>query len=390
LDPEARVDVGIDFVPTEAMKTVQELARNFAEREIKPNVLKYDEAQEFPLEIIRKLGDLGFMGVVFPEKYGGANFTYLELVTIIEEISNYDPSIGLSISAHNGLCTNHIYTFGNEQQRERYLPDLCSGKAIGAWALTEPGSGSDAGGMMTAAVLDGDCYILNGTKTFTTHGSVAGTLVIMAITDRSREKSGISAFILDRTMKGFSVGKKENKLGMRASDTATLILDNVRVPRGNLIGEEGDGFKQALSILDGGRIGIAALSVGIAQACIDHSLKYARERHQFGKALGEFQAIQWKLADMATEVKAARLLTHKAAWQKQQGKDINLIAAEAKYFASEVAVRAANEAVQIHGGYGFIKEFPVEKLYRDVKLMTIGEGTSEVQKMVIAKNLLQE
>jgi alkylation response protein AidB-like acyl-CoA dehydrogenase len=389
MNQETQIELGFDFTPTEAMKTVQELAHNFAEREIKPNVMRYDELQEFPLEIMKQLGELGFMGVAFPEKYGGANLTYLELVVIIEEISKCDPSIGLSVSAHNGLCTNHIFTFGNDRQRERYLPDLCSGKTIGAWALTEPGSGSDAGGMMTTAVPDGDWYVINGTKTFTTHGSVAGTFVIMTVTDKSKTKNGISAFILERGMRGFSVGKKENKLGMRASDTATLILDNVRVPRENLIGEEGAGFKQALSILDGGRIGIAALSVGIAQACLDHSLKYAKERHQFGKPLGEFQAIQWKLADMATEIEAARLLTHKAAWEKQRGKDVNLIAAQAKYFASEVAVRAANEAVQIHGGYGFVKDFPVEKLYRDVKLLTIGEGTSEVQKMVIAKNILQ-
>jgi alkylation response protein AidB-like acyl-CoA dehydrogenase len=382
-------ETGIDFSPTESMKMVQYLAHGFGEREIKPNVMKYDESQEFPMEIMRKLGELGFMGVTFPEKYGGANLTYLEVVAIIEEISKYDPSVGLSVSAHNGLCTNHIYTFGNEQQRERYLPDLCSGKTIGAWALTEPGSGSDAGGMTTTAVRDGDYYLLNGTKTFTTHGSVAGTYVVIAVTDRSKKKNGISAFILERGMAGFSVGKKENKLGMRASDTATLLFDNVSVPKENLIGDEGAGFKQALQILDGGRIGIAALAVGIAQACLDHSLKYAKERHQFGKPLSDFQAIQWKLADMATDVNAARMLTYKAAWQKQQGKDVNLIAAEAKYFASEAAVRAANEAVQIHGGYGFIKEFPVEKLYRDVKLLTIGEGTSEVQKMVIAKNLLQ-
>lgn len=389
MNQEAQVDLGFDSTPTEGMKMVQDLAHNFAEREIKPSVMKYDESQEFPLEIMRRLGELGFMGVTFPEKYGGANFTYLELVAIIEEISKYEPSIGLSVSAHNGLCTNHIYSFGSEQQRKRYLPDLCSGKTIGAWALTEPGSGSDAGGMITTGIRDGDSYILNGTKIFTTHGSVAGTFVVIAVTDKSKRKNGISAFILERGMRGLSFGKKENKLGMRASDTTSLILDNVRVPKENLIGEEGAGFKQALNILDGGRIGIAALSVGIAQACLDHSLKYARERHQFGKPLGEFQAIQWKLADMATEIEAARLLTHKAAWEKQQGKDVNLIAAQAKYFASEVAVRAANEAVQIHGGYGFIKDFPVEKLYRDVKLLTIGEGTSEVQKMVIAKNLLQ-
>jgi alkylation response protein AidB-like acyl-CoA dehydrogenase len=382
-------ETGIDFSPTESMKMVQELAHGFSEREIKPNVMKYDESQEFPMEIMKKLGELGFMGITFPEKYGGADLTYLEVVAIIEELSKYDPSVGLSVSAHNGLCTNHIYTFGNEQQRGRYLPNLCSGKTIGAWALTEPGSGSDAGGMATMAVRDGDYYLLNGTKTFTTHGSVAGTYVVIAVTDRSKKKNGISAFILERGMAGFSVGKKENKLGMRASDTATLLFDNVHVPKGNLIGDEGAGFKQALQILDGGRIGIAALAVGIAQACLDHSLKYAKERHQFGKPLSEFQAIQWKLADMATDVNAARMLTYKAAWEKQQGKDVNLIAAEAKYFASEAAVRAANEAVQIHGGYGFIKEFPVEKLYRDVKLLTIGEGTSEVQKMVIAKNLLQ-
>ncbi len=371
------------------MKMVQELAHNFAEREIKPHVMKYDESQEFPLEIMKRLGELGFMGITFPEKYGGANFTYLELVAIVEEISKYDPSIGLSVSAHNGLCTNHIYTFGNEEQREKYLPDLCSGRKIGAWALTEPGAGSDAGGMRTTGVRDGDSYLLNGTKTFITHGSVGGTIVVIAITDKSKGKKGISAFVLEPTMEGVSVGKKENKLGMRASDTASLVFDNVRVPKENLIGEEGAGFTQALHVLDGGRIGIAALSTGIAQACLDHSLRYAKERQQFGKPLAEFQAIQWKLADMATETRAARLLTYKAAWQRQQGRDVNLIAAQAKYFASEVAVRAANEAVQIHGGYGFTKEFPVEKLYRDVKLMTIGEGTSEVQKMVIARNILQ-
>lgn len=386
---EVQVETGFDLTPTEGMKMVQEVAHDFGEREIKPHVMKYDEAQEFPMEIMRRLGELGFMGVTFPEKYGGANLSYLELVTIIEEISKYDPSIGLSISAHNGLCTNHIYTFGSEEQRQKYLPDLCSGRTIGAWALTEAGSGSDAGGMRTTAARQGDYYILNGSKVFTTHGSVGGTFVVLAVTDKSKKKRGISAFILDRSMGGITVGKKENKLGMRASDTASLIFENVRVLRENLIGEEGEGFKQALHILDGGRIGIAALSVGIAQACLDHSLKYAKERQQFGSPLSEFQAIQWKLADMATETRAARLLTWKAAWEKQQGKDVTLIAAQAKYFASEMAVRAANEAVQIHGGYGFIKEFPVEKLYRDVKLMTIGEGTSEVQKMVIAKNILQ-
>jgi alkylation response protein AidB-like acyl-CoA dehydrogenase len=390
MQPEVQAETGFDFSPTESMKMVREVAHDFAEREIKPHVMKYDESQEFPFEIMKRLGELGFLGVVFPENYGGANFSYLELVTIIEEISKYDPSIGLSISAHNGLCTNHIYRFGNEEQRLKYLPDLCTGKKIGAWALTEPSSGSDAGGMLSAAVREGDFYVLNGSKTFTTHGSVAGTMVVMALTDKSKGSGGISAFILERGMKGIIVGKKENKLGMRASDTATLLFENVRIPRENLIGEEGTGFKQALHILDGGRVGIAALSVGIAQACLDHSLHYAKSRQQFGKPIAEFQAIQWKLADMATEVQAARLLTWRAAWEKQQGRDINLVAAQAKYFASEVAVRAANEAVQIHGGYGFIKEYPVEKLYRDVKLMTIGEGTSEVQKMVIARNILKK
>lgn len=386
---EVQVETGFDFTPTEGMKMVQEVAHDFAEREIKPNVMRYDEAQEFPMEIMRRLGELGFMGITFPEKYGGANLTYLEVVAIVEEISKYDPSIGLSVSAHNGLCTNHIYTFGSEEQRQKYLPDLCSGRTIGAWALTEAGSGSDASGMRTMAERQGGFYILNGSKIFTTHGSVGGTIVVIAVTDKTKKKRGISAFIVDRTMEGITVGKRENKLGMRASDTASLNFENVRVPKENLIGLEGEGFKQALHILDDGRIGIAALSVGIAQACLDHSLRYAKERQQFGKPLSEFQAIQWKLADMATETRAARLLTWKAAWDRQQGKDVTLIAAQAKYFASEIAVKAANEAVQIHGGYGFIKEFPVEKLYRDVKLMTIGEGTSEVQKMVIAKSILQ-
>ncbi len=381
--------IGIDFHLTESQRQVQELARNFAEKEIKPHVMKYDESQEFPFEIIKKLSELGFMGVTFPEQYGGTGLSHLDFVTIIEEISKVDPSLGLSLSAHNGLCTNHIFTFGNEEQKKKYLPDLCTGRKIGAWALTEPGSGSDAGEMRTTAVREGDMYILNGSKTFTTHGSVGSTYVVMAVTDKSKRKNGVSAFILEKGMKGFSVGKKENKLGMRASDTSTLLFDNVRVPKENLIGEEGMGFKQALQILDGGRIGIAALSVGIAQGALDASLAYAKERQQFGRPIGEFQAIQWKLADMATEIEAARLLTYRAAWYKQQGKDINLVAAQAKYFASEVAVRAANEAVQIHGGYGFVKEFPVEKFYRDVKLMTIGEGTSEVQKMVIARNLLK-
>ncbi|MGA9405727.1 MAG: acyl-CoA dehydrogenase family protein, partial [Bacteroidota bacterium] len=313
----------------------------------------------------------------------------LDFTILVEEISKVDPSIGLSVCAHNGLCASHIFLFGNETQKKKYLPDLCSGKKLGGWGLTESSSGSDAGGMRTTAVKAENTWVINGTKTFITHGSVGQTFVLFAVTDQSRPH-GISAFILEKGMPGFSTGKKENKLGMRASDTASLILDNVHVPLENLIGSEGEGFKQALQVLDGGRIGIAALSVGLAQGALDASVKYAKERYQFGKPISDFQAIQFKLADMALEVEAARLLTRKAAFLKMQGENFTLAAAQAKYFASEVATRVANEAVQIHGGYGFIKDFPVEKFYRDVKLLTIGEGTSEVQKMVIARNLMHD
>jgi alkylation response protein AidB-like acyl-CoA dehydrogenase len=380
---------GLDFEFSDSQKAVQELARNFAEKEMRPTVMKYDESQEFPFDVVRKLAGLGFMGMTWPEELGGAALTELDATIIIEELAKVDPSVALTVASHNSLCTGHIMLHANEEQKKKYVPDLASGRKLGAWGLTEPGSGSDSGGMKTTAVRDGRDWILNGSKTFITQGSVGSTYVIMAVTDREKGKSSISAFILEKGMKGFTIGKKENKLGMRCSDTATLIFENVRVPGENLIGNVGDGFKQALKVLDGGRIGIASLSVGIAQGALDASLKYSRERKQFGKTLADFQAVQWKLADMATEISAARMLTQKAAWMKMNGKDINLAAAEAKYFASEVAVRAANEAVQIHGGYGFIKEFPVEKFYRDVKLMTIGEGTSEVQKMVIARNLLK-
>ena len=385
---ELVTESGMDFQLTESQKAVQELARGFAEKEIRPVVMKYDESMEFPFEIVQKLARLGFMGITWSEELEGAGLTDLESVVIIEELAKVDPSIALTVASHNSLCTGHIMLFANDEQKKKYVPDLASGRKLGAWGLTEPSSGSDSGGMKTLAVRDGSDWIINGSKTFITQGSVGSTYVIMAMTDRSGGKASISAFILEKGMKGFSIGKKENKLGMRCSDTATLIFENVRVPGENLIGNVGDGFKQALAVLDGGRVGIAALSVGIAQGAIDASLKYSKERNQFGKPLFDFQAIQWKLADMDTETSAARLLTHRAAWLKSKGEKINLAAAQAKYFASEVAVRAANEAVQIHGGYGFIKEFPVEKLYRDVKLMTIGEGTSEVQKMVIARNLL--
>lgn len=378
----------MDFSIAGNETSIRNAARDFAEKEMRPVVMRYDEPGEFPREIVDKLAGLGFLGMTWPESLGGAGLTDLESIAVIEELAKVDPSIALTVASHNSLCTGHIMLHGSDAQKARYVPDLASGKKLGAWGLTEPGSGSDSGGMRTTAVRKGSRWILNGSKTFITQGSVGSTYVIMAATDLSVGKKSISSFILERGMKGFTVGKKENKLGMRSSDTATLLFDNVEVPEENLIGRPGDGFKQALRVLDGGRVGIAALSVGIAQGALDASLAYARERKQFGKAIGEFQAIQWKLADMATEVTAARALTQRAAWMKMDGQDINLAASKAKYFASEAAVRATNEAVQIHGGYGFIKEYPVEKLYRDVKLMTIGEGTSEVQKMIIAKHLL--
>jgi alkylation response protein AidB-like acyl-CoA dehydrogenase len=379
----------MDIKPTPENEQVRQLAREFAETEIKPVVMKYDEAQEFPLEIMLKLGELGFMGVTFPEKYGGAGLSYIDYCSVVEEIARVDPSIALSVAAHNGLCTSHIYNFGCEELREKYLPDLTSGKKIGAWGLTEPTSGSDSGSMRTTARKEGNFFILNGAKQFTTHGSVGKTAVVMALTDPAKGKKGISAFVVERGTRGFIAGKKENKLGMRSSDTSTMIFEDAPVPKENLIGGEGEGLKQALKILDAGRIGIAALAVGVAQGALDASIKYSGERVQFGKKIGEFQAIQWKISEMAMKIEAARLLTRKAAFLKDSGKNISLASATAKYYASEVAVRATEEAIQIHGGYGFLKDFPVEKLYRDVKLLTIGEGTSEVQKMVIAKNIIK-
>lgn len=378
----------MDFNLSEQELAVQKLARDFAQNEIAPYIMKYDESQEFPMEIAKKLGDIGFLGIIFPEEYGGSNFSTMEYAIIVEEISKVDPSMGLTIAAHNGLCTNHIYSFADETLKKKYLPDLTSGRKLGAWGLTENVSGSDAAGMATTAERKNGHYVINGSKLFITHGSVGETAVVTAVTDKSSGKNGISAFILEKGWKGFKTGKKENKLGMRSSDTAELIFENVEVPVENLIGKEGAGFKQCMQILDGGRIAIAALSLGIAQGALDASLKYAKERKQFGKSLSEFQGIQFKLSDMATEITAARLLVYKAAYHKDNKREINLSAAMAKYYASEIATKATGEAIQIHGGYGFIKEFPVEKLYRDVKLMTIGEGTSEVQKMVIARNIL--
>ncbi len=374
----------------ENRRTIRDTIREFAENVIKPVVMEYDEPQKFPIDIMHQLGDLGFLGILVPEEYGGAGLGYVEYSIVVEELARIDPSISLSVAAHNGLCTNHILMHANEEQKKKYLPDLASGKVIGAWGLTEPSSGSDAAAMQTTAVLDGDNYILNGTKNFITHGESGKTAVVMAITDKSKGKKGISAFIVEKGYHGFSAGKKENKLGMRASETTQLLFENCVVPKVNLIGIEGEGFIQAMKILEGGRISIAALSVGLAQGCLDASVAYSKERKQFNKPISEFQGIQFKLSDMATDIEAARLMTYKAAILKDNGKSVFSAAAKAKLFASEIATKAANEAVQIFGGYGFVKDYPVEKFYRDVKLLTIGEGTSEVQRIVLARELLQD
>ena len=382
----------LSFTPelTENQILIRDTIRDFAQKKIKPKVMEWDEAQHFPMEIFRELGELGFMGIIFPEKYGGAGLGYVDFVIAIEELGKVDPSISLSVAAHNGLCTNHIFRFANEELKRKYLPDLVSGKKIGAWGLTEPSSGSDAAGMKSYAEKKGNKYIINGSKNFITHGKYGETAVVMAITDKSAGKHGVSAFILEKGMPGFSAGKKENKLGMRACETSQLIFENCEVPEENLVGNEGEGFIQAMQILEGGRISIAALSLGLAQGCLIESLKYSQERHQFGKPLSAFQATQFKLADMKTNIDAARLLTFRAAAMKDKGLPNIREAAMAKLFASEVAEKAASEAVQIHGGYGFVKDYPVEKYFRDVKLLTIGEGTSEIQRIVIARDLLKD
>ncbi|WP_337865054.1 acyl-CoA dehydrogenase [Ignavibacterium sp.] len=369
---------------------IRNTIREFAEKNIRPVIMEYDESQKFPMEIMQNLGELGFMGILVPEEYGGAGLGYTEYALIIEELSKVDPSVALSVAAHNGLCTNHINLFGNEQQKKKYLPDLASGKKIGAWGLTEAVSGSDAAGLKSNAVKEGDYYVLNGSKQFTTHGTVGETYVVMAITNKDAGKKGISAFILEKGIEGLIIGKKENKLGMRASDTTQLAFENCKVPKENLLGDEGMGFINSMQVLEGGRISIAALSIGLAQGCLDACLKYTNERKQFGKFLSEFQATQFKLAEMHTNIEAARMLTYRAAWMKDNGIPNTKEAAEAKLFASEIAEKAASEAVQIFGGYGYIKEYPVEKFYRDVKLLTIGEGTSEIQRIVIAKDLLKD
>jgi len=379
----------VDFTFTDEQNHLRKSVREFAEGEIAPYVMEWDECSHFPLELLPKLAEMGLLGVIFPEGYGGAGLGYIEYATVIEELSRVDGSIGLTVAAHNSLCTNHIYKFANEEQKRKYLLPLAQGQKLGAWSLTEPEAGSDAGGTRTTAVRDGKHWVLNGAKTFTTNGHFADICVAMAVTDKSNDSHGISAFILEKGTPGFKPGKKENKLGMRASDTSEVIFSDCRVPAENLLGPEGEGFISSLKILDGGRISIAALALGMAQGALEAATNYAKQRKQFGQAISEFQAIQFKLADMATQVEAARLLVYQAAWLADQ-KDVRFTreSSMAKLFASEVAVRVATECVQIHSGYGFIKDYPAEKYYRDVKLCTIGEGTSEIQKLVIARQLL--
>jgi len=379
----------LDFSFSEEQQHLRKSIREFAEGEIAPHVMEWDEASHFPAEIMPKLAEMGLLGIIFPEQYGGAGLGYIEYVIAIEELSRVDGSIGIIVAAHNSLCGNHIYKFGTETQKQKYLVPLAQGKKIGAWSLTEPEAGSDAGGTRTTAHRNGDSYVLNGAKTFTTNGHYADTCVAMAVTDKSKGSHGISAFIVEKDTPGFRAGKKENKLGLRASATSELIFSDCKVPASNLLGPEGEGFTGSLAILDGGRISIAALGLGMAQGALDAALSYAKQRKQFGKTISEFQAIQFKLADMATEVEAARLLVYHAAWLADQ-KNVRFSkeSSMAKLYAGEVAVKVANECVQIHGGYGFIKDYPAEKFYRDVKLCTIGEGTSEIQKLVIARQLL--
>ncbi len=379
----------VHFEETENQVMIADMVRNFGAREIRPYMMDWDETQEFPIDLFHKIGEHGLMGVLVPEEYGGSGFGYLEYITAIVELARIDGSIGLSMAAHNSLCTNHILQFANEDQKQQYLPKLASGEWIGAWGLTEPNTGSDAGNMKTVARKQGDYYIINGAKNFITHGRSGSVAVVIVRTGEVGDSHGMSAFIIEKGTPGFTSGKKENKLGMRASETAELIFDDCKVHRSQMIGEEGDGFIQAMKILDGGRISIAALSLGIANGAFDCALQYSKERHQFNKPIASFQGIAFKLADMATRIEAARLLTYRAGDLKNKGIDVNRESAMAKLYASEVAVYVANEAVQIFGGYGYTKDFPAEKFYRDAKLCTIGEGTSEIQKLVISRSLLK-
>jgi alkylation response protein AidB-like acyl-CoA dehydrogenase len=379
----------IHFDETENQLMIAEMVRNFGAREIKPYMMDWDEAQEFPVDLFHKMGGLGLMGVLVPEEFGGAGLGYLEYITAIVELSRIDGSIGLSMAAHNSLCTNHILLFGDDDQKQRYLPKLATGEWIGAWGLTEPNTGSDAGNMKTVAKRDGEYYIINGAKNFITHGKSGNVAVVIVRTGEVGDSHGMTAFIIEKGTPGFSSGKKENKLGMRASETAELVFTDCRIHRSQMLGEEGEGFIQAMKILDGGRISIAALSLGIAMGAYDCALQYSKERHQFNQPISKFQGIAFKLADMATKIEAARLLTYRAGDLKNRGSEVNKESAMAKLYASEVAVDVANESVQIFGGYGYIKDYPAEKYYRDAKLCTIGEGTSEIQKLVISRALLK-
>ncbi|QPH39172.1 acyl-CoA dehydrogenase family protein [Pedobacter endophyticus] len=382
------MDVSFDFAETETQKSVRAMVRDFAERNIRPNIMEWDEAQHFPVELFKQLGELGLMGVLVPVEYGGSGFGYQEYVDVIVEVARVCGSIGLSLAAHNSLCTGHILAFATEEQKQKWLPKLATAEWIGAWGLTEANTGSDALRMMTTAVEDGDDYIINGAKNWITHGKSGDIAVVMVRTGEQGSSKGISAIVVERGTPGFSAGKKENKLGMRASETTEMIFDNCRVPKANLLGNVGEGFKQAMKVLDGGRISIAALALGIAKGAFDAAVSYSKQRHQFGQPISSFQAISFKLADMATEVEAAELLIRQAADLKNRHLPMTKESAMAKYFASEVSVKVATEAVQIFGGYGYTKDFPVEKFYRDSKLCTIGEGTSEIQKIVIAREIL--
>ena len=381
---------GLDMELSENQRMIADMIRKYGEEKIKPVIRQYDESQEFPIEIMKELGQLGLLGIFVPEEYGGSGFGYAEYVTAIVELGRIDPSIALSVAAHNSLCTGHIYYHGSEEQKRKYLPKLASGEWIGAWGLTEPNTGSDASNMKTVAVRDGDDWVINGAKNFITHGISGDVAVLVTRTGEARTSSNSTAFIIEKGTPGFKGGRKEDKLGMRASETAELILEDVRIPDSQRIGQVGKGFHQAMQVLDGGRISISALSIGIARGAYDAALKYSKERFQFDQPISKFQAISFKLANMITQIEASELLTFKAAALKDAGKPVTQISAMAKYYSSEACVAISNEAVQIHGGYGYIKEFGVEKFYRDSKLCTIGEGTSEIQQLVIARNLLRE
>ncbi|MBL7771846.1 MAG: acyl-CoA dehydrogenase [Chitinophagaceae bacterium] len=378
----------MNYTPTELQQQIQEMVRDFAEKNIRPKMMEWDESQEFPVEVFRKLGELGLMGVLIPTEYGGSGLGYFEYITVVSEIAKVCGSIGLSVAAHNSLCTNHIYKFASEELKKKYLPKLASGEWIGAWGLTEANTGSDAGNMRCVAVQEGNEWVINGTKNWITHGKTGDVAVVLCRTGEPRSKNNITAFAIEKGTPGFSAGKKENKLGMRASETCELVFDNCRVSDAQRLGEIGEGFKQSMKILDGGRISIAALALGIAKGAYLASIQYSKERQQFDQPISNFQAIQWKLADMATQIEAAELLIYQAADKLMRGEPMTKESAMAKYFASEVSVRVATDAVQIFGGYGYTKDFPVEKYYRDSKLCTIGEGTSEIQKLVIARDIL--